>query len=107
MAADAILMIAAASSPALVFADDSELNQTPPDVQITDVIERLRNYFLGAVIVACTFMILWGAFNFVTAGGDEKKVESGRKTIYYAVIGLVIALLAMAITSLVMGIVKG
>jgi len=62
---------------------------------------------LGAVIVASIFMILWGAFQYTTSGGDEKKTESAKKTITYAIIGLVIAMLAIAIVQLVLGIVGG
>ena len=88
-------------------AGDDDLNVTPPDVTISDVLVRVRNYFLGAVIVTCVFMILWGAFSYTTSGGDEKKTETAKKTIYYAVIGLIVALLAVAIVSLVRGIVEG
>lgn len=77
-----------------------------PD-DISAVLERIRNYFLGAVIIASVFMILWGAFQYTTSGGDEKKTTSAKKTIYYACIGLVIAMLAVAIVNLAMGAVKG
>jgi hypothetical protein len=103
----AILTAAQAAIPGAVFADDGELNVTPPNVSIVEVLTRVRNYFLGAVIVTCVFMILWGAFNYTTSAGDEKKVETAKKTIYYAVIGLIIALLAVGIVSLVRGIVEG
>jgi len=86
---------------------DSNISVEPPTVSIYDVLTRVRNYFLGAVIITCVFMILWGAFNYTTSGGDEKKVETAKKTIYYAVIGLVVALLAMAIVNLTIGMVKG
>jgi NADH:ubiquinone oxidoreductase subunit 4 (subunit M) len=46
-------------------------------------------------------MILVGAFYFVTAGGDEDKVETAKKYILYAAVGLAIALLAKAIVEIV------
>jgi hypothetical protein len=102
----AAIMTAALPGVVLAVPDDT-LSVTPPDVSISDVLLRIRNYFFGAVIVACVFMILWGAFNYTTSGGDDKKVETAKKTIFYAVIGLVIASLAVAIVSLVQGIVGG
>ena len=47
-------------------------------------------YIIGPTIAI--IMILWGAFQIFTAGGDVEKVKKGRSTILYAVIGLVIIL---------------
>jgi hypothetical protein len=47
-------------------------------------------YVIGPAIAV--IMILWGAFQIFTAGGDVEKVKAGRSTILYAVIGLVIIL---------------
>ena len=46
-------------------------------------------------------MIVIGAFNFVTSGGDEKKTQAGRNYITYAAIGIAIALFARAIPAIV------
>ena len=93
--------------PVIAFAGDEDLNIDPPDVSISDVLLNIRNYFLGAVIIASVFMILWGAFQYTTSGGDEKKTSNAKKTIYYACIGLVIAMLSVAIVSLVRGAIGG
>lgn len=47
---------------------------------------------LGAPLAV--LMILIGAFQIMTAGGSTEKVETGRKTITYAVIGFAVLLLA-------------
>ncbi len=41
--------------------------------------------FIGVVTL---FMILVGAFRYITAGGDEKQLEEARKVLIYAAIGL-------------------
>ncbi len=41
-----------------------------------------------------TIMVIWGAFQILTAGGDEEKLRTGRKTITYAAIGFGLVLLA-------------
>lgn len=102
-----IAAITTAALPVVAAAADSGISVEPPTVTIEDVLMRIRNYFLGFVIIACVFMILWGAFQYTTSGGDEKKTESAKKTIYYAVIGLIVALLAVGIVGLVRGIVEG
>jgi hypothetical protein len=57
-------------------------------------------FILGAVSVV---MIIFAGFRYVTSGGDAKAVEGAKNTIMYAVIGLVVALLAYAIVSFVVG----
>jgi hypothetical protein len=39
-------------------------------------------------------MAIYGGFNIVTSSGDPKKMETGRKIFTFALIGLVIALIA-------------
>ena len=43
--------------------------------------------------------IVWGGFRLVTAGGDEKEVEKGYKTLIAAVIGIAIVLAAKLLSS--------
>jgi len=55
-------------------------------------------YVLLAVVVV---MIVIGGFYFVTAAGDPERASKGRQLIIYALIGLIIALLARLIPALV------
>lgn len=50
--------------------------------------------FLGTVAV---IMILYAGYKFVTSRGDTKQVESARKIITYAIIGMIIVLLSFFI----------
>jgi hypothetical protein len=95
--------------PVLALAEDTgvdKISQPLPAPNLDTVLQNIRNLFFGAVIVACVFMILWAAFNFVTAAGDEKKVSDAKKTITYAIIGLIVAALAATLVSVVRGIVQ-
>ena len=103
-----ILIVPAAQLllPLVVSADDTgtdTISTNVPVVNLDTVLQNVRNLFFGVVIVACVFMILWAAFNYVTSGGDEKKTETAKKTITYAVVGLIIAALANTIVSIVAG----
>lgn len=57
---------------------------------------RLLSFLVG---VACVLMIIYGAFRIVTSGGNSDSVKSGRTTIIYALVGLVLVLLANVIVS--------
>lgn len=52
------------------------------------------NILLVIVVLLSFSFILWGALNWITSEGDKTKVESARKTIIFAVVGLVVAFLA-------------
>ncbi len=56
--------------------------------------------FVILVSLAGLFVIL-GAMNLLMSGGSSEKIKSGREYIQYAVIGLILGLLARAIPSIV------
>lgn len=57
-------------------------------------------YILGAVAV---LMIIIGGVRYVVSGGDSSAVSGAKNTILYAVIGLVVAMLAFAIVNFIIG----
>src|SRR5688572_9864096 len=57
---------------------------------------------IGAAIIALFFLI-WGGIRWITSGGDKGKVDSARQTIIASIIGLLIALLAFFIITVVLG----
>lgn len=54
---------------------------------------------IGAVSV---FMVVLGGFNFIISRGNAEKIAKARRTIFYALIGLVVAIFASAIVSFVL-----
>jgi hypothetical protein len=70
------------------------LAQYAPPPQLTEVIDRIKGMLqtLG-FIVAIIFVIL-GGYKFMTAGGSAEAIETGKKHIMWALVGLVIILLA-------------
>lgn len=49
------------------------------------------------------FFVLYGGFLFLTGGSNASQIEKGRKSIFNAVIGLVISMGAIAVTNLIFG----
>ena len=56
-------------------------------------------FIIGAVSV---IMIIVGGIKYVISNGDASKVKSAKDTIMYAVVGLIVALLAYAIVNFVL-----
>lgn len=64
---------------------------------ITSIIDLLL-YFAGAV---CLLMLFYAALLYALAYGDESKVETAKKTIIWALVGLLIVALAGTIVFIV------
>ena len=56
-------------------------------------------FIIGAVAV---IMIIIGGIKYTTSNGDSNQVTSAKNTIMYAIIGLVVALMAFAIVNFVL-----
>lgn len=73
----------------------------PTDIgAVIKSIINLLLFILGAVSV---IMIVIGGFKYVVSNGDSSQTKSAKDTILYAVIGLIVALLAYAIVNFVLG----
>ncbi len=56
-------------------------------------------YSIAGIILIV--MLVWGAFEWITSGGDKEKLSSAQKRIMTAIIGIVIMALAFAIIAVV------
>ena len=71
------------------------LANIPTDLD--DAIGRIVNpLFLILVAISAVF-IIYAAYTFVTSGGDPGKTETARATLIYAIIGIIVAFLALAL----------
>lgn len=62
-------------------------------------ITNIINVLLFLIGVISVIFIILGGIRFVTSQGDASQVSSARNTILYAVIGLVVAMMAFAIVN--------
>ncbi|MFA6588297.1 MAG: pilin [Patescibacteria group bacterium] len=76
------------------------LGFTSTDLKAT--ILNVITFVLGLLGLIAVIMILYGGFIWLTAGGNEDKVDSAKKIISSACIGLVVVLLAWAIVNFVL-----
>jgi hypothetical protein len=57
-------------------------------------------YVLGAIAV---IMIVVGGIRYVVSAGESSQISAAKNTILYAIVGLIIAILAYAIVNFVLG----
>ena len=57
-------------------------------------------FIVGAVAV---IMLIIGGLKYIVSGGDASKVQSAKNTILYALVGIIVAILAYAAVNFVIG----
>lgn len=72
----------------------ANLGRTDPGQLVASII-KIALSFLGIIFLV---LIIIAGFNWMTAGGNEEQIKSAQSRIKNAVIGLVIVLMAYAIT---------
>lgn len=68
---------------------------------IDSLVATIINLFSWVVGVMAVIFVIYGGFRYVTSGGDAGKITSAKNTIIYALIGLVIAVVAQVIVQTV------
>lgn len=61
------------------------------------ILTKATNLVAFLVGIASVIMIVVGGFKYITSAGDNNNITSAKNTILYAVIGLVVALVARTI----------
>lgn len=74
-------------------------NEPSLDQRISSIIGIFLS-FLGVIFMV---LMLYGGFNWMTAAGDEQKIDKAKDTIREAIIGIVIVIAAYAISIFVVG----
>ena len=105
--ASRIALVAAAIAlvPFLAFGLQSPPQVTP--VGYTNVSEFVAllnviiQWLFYILLVVAVLILIWAAFTYLTAGGDEEKIGKAKNMIIGAVIALVIAFVASGIPTLV------
>jgi hypothetical protein len=76
--------------------------------QITDlfgaagVFNTVTNVLLFVIGAISVIMIIIGGLRYVVSGGDSSNITAAKNTVLYAVIGLIVALLAYAVINFVL-----
>lgn len=67
----------------------------------TGVFTTITNVLLFLIGAISVIMLIIGGVRYVVSGGDQAAVTSAKNTILYAVIGIIVAILAYAIVNFV------
>lgn len=73
---------------------------------ISTFLSQLIALIYSVAAIVLIFMLLWGAFQWMTSGGDKEKIEAARNRIIHAIIGLILFAIAFAVIQ-VLGVFTG
>jgi len=69
----------------------------------TPIFQTITNVLLFIVGAISVIMLIIGGIRYTVSGGDSTAVTSAKNTILYAVIGIIVSLLAFAVVNFVIG----
>ncbi|MDD5534606.1 MAG: Ig-like domain-containing protein [Patescibacteria group bacterium] len=64
---------------------------------------RIMKIVLGVLGLAATVIVIMGGFKWMTSGGDENKISEAKKLMMAGIVGILIIVLAYAISSFIIG----
>lgn len=78
-------------------------DQTPSNLFSGDdsIFRQIVNIMLFIVGAVAVIMLIFGGIRYVTSGGAQDQVTAAKNTIMYAIIGIVVAILAFAVVNFV------
>ena len=78
-------------------------NDDTDGTKAQSTVKTVLQIVIGIIGILAVVMIIFGGIQYTTSAGDTAKVTKAKNTILYGIIGLVIALLAFAIVTWVLG----
>lgn len=71
--------------------------------RINSLVTNIVNIFSIIVGIVAVVMIVWSGFRYVTSAGDSSNITAAKTTIIYAIIGIIVVVLAQTIVRFVIG----
>lgn len=87
-------------------AADVVSNSSNSSTSLDTVVNRVVSILFIIIGIISVLMIIVGGIRYATSNGDQSAIKSAKNTILYAVVGLVVALLAFAIVNFVVARIK-
>lgn len=74
-------------------------NSTTSYTTVNDLVTAVVNWFLSVTAGITIFFLIIGGVYYLTAFGDDKRMQEGKKIITYAVYGLILILISYSVVN--------
>lgn len=78
-------------------------DQSPDLFGADGIFRTVTNVLLFIIGAIAVIMLIIGGLRYTVSGGDQTAVTAAKNTILYAIVGIVVALLAFAVVNFVLG----
>lgn len=82
-----------------------ELRDLPSELEAKGRIASVVNWLLGIAATVAVLLIVVSGIRYIVSAGNQQEIDDAKKTITYAVIGLVITILAIVIVNVIIRII--
>jgi len=72
---------------------------TVPSVELDIALDRIMKFAFWLLIAVAVIFLIFAGLTFVTAQGDPEKIKKARDYVLYALIGVVVGVLAKGLTT--------
>jgi hypothetical protein len=81
-----------------LFASADEPGNINLDVnRLVNIMNNIKVWFAEAIFILGIITILYAAFLYMTAGGDDTRIDKAKKAFVWGIVGIIIAMLAYGI----------
>jgi prolipoprotein diacylglyceryltransferase len=95
----ALVLLTLFALPAVGLADSGEI--TPPTLDFWDALDTIVTYLFGLLIILAVIFLVIAGIMFITAQGDTEKIKKARDYVLWALIGVIVGVLAYALVNFV------
>jgi hypothetical protein len=98
------LTAGAMAVPALVGAEPTGLDPVPGsagNITVAQLLTKVITWVLTFSAAVAVLFLIFGGLQYVTSAGNEKRIDAAKKTILYAVAGLIVIALSFVIVTFV------
>ena len=72
-----------------------------------ELFDNIAYWILQIAIPLATIVFVWAGFQYITSGGDEKKIEQAKNTLLWGAIGLAVCLIGKGFTGIIKQLLSG
>lgn len=83
-------------SPIIALADEAGNINLDKD-RVVSILNNFKDWFAGIIFTLGILCMLYAAFLYMTAGGDDSRIEKAKKTFIWGIVGIIVAMLAYGI----------
>ncbi|MCD6085379.1 TrbC/VirB2 family protein [bacterium] len=85
----------------------SELPNPIGTTSFGELLDRILNYLIAVAVPVAGLALVWSAFQMVASEGEVEKINEAKRTIKWAIIGLIIVFFAKGLVLVIKNILSG